>query len=304
MNRTIDYTVDEEFDGEKLKIYLRRKLNLSYRSLVILKHDPEGLKRNGEHIRTIDPVFAGDVITVTFPAEESVIPPTDGSSLNVVYEDDDILIVNKPAGLAVHPTHNHQGDTLANQAAAYFAGKNVIFRSVGRLDKCTSGLIVLALNRHAASFLPDRTQKEYLAIAGGVFRGTGTIDRNIYRPDPMKTLRAVSADNSRGERAVTHWEALADDGERTLLRVRLETGRTHQIRVHFAFLGAPLAGDAMYGSMDDAISRAALHCEKLTLTHPVTRDPLSFEAPLPEDMAALVQRMTFPLHSVPADPEE
>ena len=292
MNRSIDYVVDEEYDGEKLKIYLRRKLQLSYRSLVILKHDPEGLKRNGEHIRTIDPVRAGDVITVTFPEEDGGIVPTDGRLLDIVYEDADILIVNKPAGLAVHPTHNHQGDTLANQVAAYYAGKNVVFRAVGRLDKCTSGLIALALNRHAASFLPDKVQKEYLAVAGGVFEGEGTVDRNIYRPDPMKTLRAVSPDNSRGETAVTHWQALATDGRRTLVRVKLETGRTHQIRVHFASLGAPLAGDAMYGSEDTAIGRAALHCERMTLTHPVTWETLSFTAPLPEDMATLLSKMS------------
>ena len=287
MNRSIDYVVAPEHDGEKLKVWLRGALKLSYRSLVILKHDPEGLKRNGEHIRTIDPVRSGDVITVTFPEEDGGIVPTDGRLLDIVYEDDDILIVNKPAGLAVHPTHNHQGDTLANQVAAYYAGKNVVFRAVGRLDKCTSGLIVLALNRHAASFLPDRVQKEYLAIAGGEFHGSGTIDRNIYRPDPMKTLRAVSPDNSLGETAVTHWQALATDGQRTLLRVKLETGRTHQIRVHFASLGAPLAGDAMYGSTDTDIGRAALHCANMTLTHPITFETLTFSAPLPEDMRTL-----------------
>ena len=294
MKRTIDYTVDGTYDGEKLKIFLRRRLQLSYRSLVILKHDPEGLKRNGEPIRTIDPVHTGDVITVTFPEEDGGILPSDGSRLNVVYEDDDILIVNKPAGLAVHPTHNHQGDTLANQTASYFAGKNVVFRAVGRLDKCTSGLIVLALNRHAASFLPDRITKEYLAVAGGVFHRIGTIDKNIYRPDPMKTLRAVTDDTALGERAVTHWEALADDGRRTLLRVKLETGRTHQIRVHFASLGAPLAGDEMYGSTDTAIGRAALHCAKLTLTHPVSWEALTFTAPLPDDMLSLIRFMNVP----------
>ncbi|MBQ6065784.1 MAG: RluA family pseudouridine synthase [Clostridia bacterium] len=288
MSRSIDYVVDKEYDGEKLKIFLRRKLNLSYRSLVILKHAPEGLKRNGEHIRTIDPVHTGDVITVTFPAEENAIDPTDSTALDIVYEDDDILIVNKPAGLAVHPTHNHQGDTLANQTAAYYADKNIVFRSVGRLDKCTSGLIALAKNRHAASFLPDRIQKEYLAVVGGVFHGTGTIDRNIYRPDQMKTLRAVSMDNSLGETAVTHWEALGTDGKRTLMRIMLETGRTHQIRVHFASLGAPLAGDEMYGSTDTAISRAALHCAKLTLIHPITGEQLTFTTPLPDDMQKIV----------------
>ena len=292
MNRSFERVVGQESDGQKLKVWLRGTLQLSCRSLVILKNDPRGLLRNGQPVRTIDPVHAGDVITVTFPDENNGILPTDGTLLNVVYEDSDLLVVNKPAGLAVHPTHNHQGDTLANQAAAYYAGKNVVFRAVGRLDKCTSGLILLALNRHAASFLPDRVQKEYLAVAGGVFHGNGVIDRNIYRPDPMKTVRAVSRDNSRGETAVTHWEALAADGRRTLLRVKLETGRTHQIRVHFASLGAPLAGDAMYGSTDTAIGRAALHFERMTLTHPVTRESLSFTAPLPEDMATLTAGMS------------
>lgn len=292
MNRSIDYVVDEENDGKKLKIFLRRKLNLSYRSLVILKHDPEGLKRNGTHIRTIDPVRTGDVITVTFPDENGGITPTDGNRLDVVYEDNDILIVNKPANLAVHPTHNHQGDTLANQVAAYYEGKNLVFRSVGRLDKCTSGLIVLALNRHAASFLPDRIKKVYFAIVDGEFNGCGTINKNIYRPDPMKTLRAVTDDPNIGETAVTHWEALTTDGKRTLMRIHLETGRTHQIRVHFASLGAPLAGDEMYGSTDNDISRAALHCAKLTLIHPVTREQLTFTAPLPEDMQFIIRNIS------------
>ena len=293
MKRSIDYVIDEAYDGKKLKVWLRGRLKTSARSVNILKNDPEGLKRNGEHIRTIDLLRAGDIVTVTFPEEETAILPTDCADLSVVYEDADILIVNKPAGLAVHPTHNHQGDTLANQVAAYYAGKNVVFRAVGRLDKCTSGLMVLALNRHAASVLPDRVQKEYLAVAGGEFHGSGTVDRNIFRPDPMKTLRAVSPDNSEGERAVTHWEALATDGRRTLLRINLETGRTHQIRVHFASLGAPLAGDAMYGSTDTAMDRAALHCAKLTLTHPVTWEPLTFTAPLPEDMRNLCKNSGF-----------
>lgn len=298
MKRSIDYVIDEAYDGKKLKVWLRGRLKTSARSVNILKNDPEGLKRNGEHIRTVDLLRAGDVVTVTFPEEDSAILPTDCADLTIVYEDADLLIVNKPAGLAVHPTHNHQGDTLANQVASYYAGKNVVFRAVGRLDKCTSGLMVLALNRHAASVLPNRVRKEYLAVAGGEFHGSGTVDRNIYRPDPMKTLRAVSEDNSRGERAVTHWEALATDGQRTLLRIHLETGRTHQIRVHFASLGAPLAGDAMYGSQDTSIERAALHCARLTLTHPVTWQTLCFSAPLPEDMATILREMSVDLKGI------
>ena len=288
MSRSMEFIVDEKYDGKMLKVYLRGRLKMSARSVNTLKNCPGGFLLNGEHIRTVDPVRTGDVLCVTFPEEKNEIPCSDCSDLNIVYEDDDILVINKPAGLAVHPTHNHQGDTLANKIAAYYEGKNIVFRAIGRLDKCTSGLMVIALNRHAASVLSDRIEKEYMAIAGGVFTGSGTVDKNIYRPDPMKTLRAVSEDNSLGEHAVTHWQAVADDGSRTLLKIRLETGRTHQIRVHFAYLGAPLAGDEMYGSVDRSIPRAALHCARVELTHPVTWNKMEFEDPLPDDMAEIV----------------
>ena len=290
MGREMVYIVPPEYGGKKLIAFLRGYVGISARNAPKLKADPEGLKRNGAHIRTIDRVNAGDEIRIRMPEEASVIVPTAPKDLDIVYEDEDVLIVNKPGTLAIHPTHNHQGDTLANQVAGYLAvqGKQGVFRAVGRLDKTTSGLVVCALNKHAAFRLAGNYEKEYLALAGGAFTGKGTIDKPIYRPDPNKTLRAAG---ETGERAVTHWESIGTNGEFSLLRVRLETGRTHQIRVHFMSLGAPLLGDEMYGGDTSLISRAALHCETVTLTHPVTGERLRFSAPPPEDMQKLISML-------------
>lgn len=288
--RILQYVIPPEYDGKKLLSFLRGGLGMSARTVTKLRHDPAGLTRNGAPIRTVDPVSAGDALTVRLRESGAPQTATSAESLRVTYADDDILVVDKPAGLAVHPTHNHQGDTLANQVAAYLreTGKEAAFRAVGRLDKSTSGLVLCALNRHAAALLPERYRKTYYALAEGEFTGCGTVDAPIYRPDPGKTLRAAG---TAGEPAVTHWESLCAGQGMTFLRLRLETGRTHQIRVHMAHIGHPLAGDAMYGGKTERIARAALHCGELTLTHPITGAPMAFTAPLPADMRSLLDTM-------------
>lgn len=288
MGRRLDFVIPEHYDGRKVIHFLRGEAGLSSRLTISLKYRPDGILLNGEHIRTIDKLKTGDVLTVNLPEEESTVSAVPVVQLDIVYEDADILVVNKPAGLAMHPTHNHQDDSLANCVA--FHRPDAVFRAVGRLDKCTSGLVLCAMNQMSAAALSGNYEKQYLAIAGGVYEGTGTINKPIYRPDPMKTLRAVG---ETGEYAVTHWQALATDGNCSLLRVRLETGRTHQIRVHFASLGTPLIGDDMYGSTVNPPDRAALHCETLTFTHPVAKEKMSFSALLPEDMQTVVDKMIF-----------
>lgn len=266
-------------------------MKMSSTSVRKLKHSENGLELNGGHIRTVDLLYSGDVLTINMPEEKSEIPATHFDDLVIVYEDEDILVINKPPFLAMHPTHNHQGDTLANEVAAYMLskGKEIVFRAVGRLDKCTSGLVVCALNRHASSFLAGNTNKEYLAFVEGEYKSGGTVDRPIIRPDPGKTLRAVGEG---GERAVTRYEpVLCADGI-SLLRITLETGRTHQIRVHFSSLGTPLCGDEMYGGHRDIIGRAALHCAKMSFVHPVTKEKMTFEAPLYEDMQKIYDSIT------------
>ena len=293
LSRHLEYIIPESYDGKKVIHFLRGEKKFSCRLVASLKQTPDGIELNGEHIRTIDRIKTGDILSVNIPDDDNRIEPVN-YPLDIVYEDEDIMVINKPAGLAVHPTHNHQGDTLANAVSAYLMnkGNNVSFRAVGRLDKQTSGLVLLAMNKYSAAYLPDRYEKEYFAIVKGFYDSPGTVNKKIYRPDPMKSLR--SASNEIGDEAVTHYTPVSSDGKRTLMRITLETGRTHQIRVHFSSIGSPLAGDDMYLSTDSSIKRAALHCGKLTLIHPVTNEEMTFTAPLPEDMNAVLNNHDSP----------
>ena len=249
MGRLISYTVDEEYNGENVYKFLREKAKISYRLLKSLKQIPKGIMLNGEHIRTVDIIHTGDILSVDIPCPESEIEPVE-MPLDVLYEDNDLLIINKDPFIACHPTHNHQGDTLANAVAFYLKekNKNSVFRAVGRLDKGTSGIVICALNKHCAAMIPGNVEKEYLAIIGGAPEKEGTIDAPIYRPDPMKTIRAVGEG---GDYAVTHWTVIKQNEKTALARINLETGRTHQIRVHFAHIGMPLVGDSLYGTDPD-----------------------------------------------------
>lgn len=266
-----------------------KHLGFSHRLITKLKQTPDGILLNGEHIRTIDPMSEGDILEINLPTDkkESISIPVE-MPLDIIYEDDDILVLNKPAMLAVHESHNHLGDTLSNAVAFHLKkeGKPSVFRAVGRLDKGTSGLMVCALNRYAASRLSGKIKKQYLAIATGIYEGEGTIDAPIYRPDPILTVRTV---DERGEKAITHWQALKNDGENTLLRVKLETGRTHQIRVHFASLGTPLVGDTMYGTPDGRICHQALHCCECRFIHPVKNEEMHFFCDMPDDMKSIIE---------------
>ncbi len=290
MGRKIEFCIPKNYDGQKVGTFLRREKQVSARLLHSLKMTENGILCNGQHIRSIDFVHEGDLLSIELPEEpeENTALPL-ALPLSVLYEDEDILVINKPGNIAMHETHNHQGDALSNAVAYYLKqkGKPSVFRSVGRLDKGTSGVVVCALHQYAASVLSGQIQKEYMAVVPGIFEGTGTIDRPIYRPDPNKTLRAAG---DHGENAVTHWTALSTTAEgNSLLHIRLETGRTHQIRVHFQSLGAPLLGDDMYGaSFDSRIHRQALHCAVCRLRHPVTGETKVFTAPLPSDIKSLL----------------
>ncbi len=280
--RKIDYTVGADFDGRKIKSFLRGGAGISYRLMKSLKAYDDGILLNGEHARVIDTVKAGDIITVNIPDKMSDIEPKD-IPLDIIYEDDDFVVINKSPFLAMHPTHNHQGDTLANALCFHLQKENkpTVFRAVGRLDKGTSGIVVCALNPHAAAMIPKSAKKEYLALVCGKTDMSGTIDVPIYRPDPMKTIRKAG---EHGDRAVTHYEKIKSSDKFSLLKIRLEMGRTHQIRVHFSHIGMPLVGDSLYGSDDYGIGHQLLHCGKVEFTHPVTGEKMLFEAPMPPDM--------------------
>ncbi len=280
MPRNIDYTVPAEYEGRKVVHFLRGYCGYSARLMRKVKF---ALKLNGVQSRTIDRLKCGDILSVEIP-DDDVLPEALNAEIDIIYEDDDILVVNKSPFMAMHPTHNHQGDTLANAVAAHLAnkGKNAAFRAVGRLDKGTSGIVVCALNPLSACKLAGKIKKEYYALVKGNLIGEGRVDVPIYRPDPMKTLRACSYEFG-VEPAVTNWSVVKRFNGATLLRLRLETGRTHQIRVHMAYGGNVLAGDNMYGDFMPEIGHQLLHCGKSEFEHPVTGEILEFEAEVPED---------------------
>lgn len=289
--RRIDFTIEEKYDGKRVVDFLKGKAKASARLITKLKHDDDGIMLNGVHTRTIDLLKTGDILTITLPVDKeeqtSAVEPLP-YPLKIFYEDEDLLIVDKPAGLPLHPSHNHQGDTLANAVAYHLQGqgKSSIFRSIGRLDRGTSGIVICGLNRFVTGILNGNIYKEYMAVCDGIYEGEGIIDRPIYRPDPIKTYRTV---DDRGEFAITEWKAISHFDNKTLLRIHLQTGRTHQIRVHFASLGTPLVGDTMYGTPREDISRQALHCCYCKFIHPVTNEIIEIESPLPEDIAKFVK---------------
>ncbi len=288
MPRNIDYTVTAEYDGRKVIHFLRGYCGFSSRLMRKVKY---ALMLNGETTRTIDRIKCGDTVSVCIP-DDDALPEITEAEIDIVYEDEDILVINKSPFMAMHPTHNHQGDTLANAVTAYLTkkGKSVAFRAVGRLDKGTSGLVVCAINPLSACKLSGKIEKEYAALVRGELTGEGRVDVPIYRPDPMKTLRACSYELG-VEDAVTNWYAEKNFDGATLLRLKLETGRTHQIRVHMAFTGHPLAGDTMYGDFMPHIGHQLLHCRRCFFEHPVTGEKMEFEAEFPEDFGNALKNL-------------
>ena len=288
LDRYIKYKIEDNYDGKKVESFMRNEMKASARLIRGLKHLPDGITINGKHARTIDILHSGDILGFHISEKDDFeFAEPVKMSLGILYEDDDLLIVNKPAGLPNHPSHNHQGDTLANAVSYHLRekGKTGTFRSVGRLDRGTSGIVVCALNRFSAAKLSGKIYKEYLAICDGIYEGEGVIDKPIFRPDPIITKRIV---DDRGERAVTEWRALENKNGRTLLKIHLITGRTHQIRVHFASMGTPLTGDSMYGEKSNEISHQALHCTYIRFNHPVTGEEIEIECPMPQDMETLI----------------
>ncbi len=285
--RIVEYRA--EHDGVLVGRLLRRE-GISHRLLVELKKDPEGITVAGQPVRSIDRLHAGDVVRVQVrETDRSDIIPQPGLPLDLAYEDEDLFVVRKPAGMAVHPSPQNRENTVANALAARYEqrGEPFAFRAIGRLDKNTSGLLVLAKNALSACLLTAAAQQkrmfhEYLAVCTGELPPEGTIDAPIGRVDGSVIARQVRPD---GERAVTHYTRLAYANGYSLARIRLETGRTHQIRVHMQYIGHPLPGDFLYGpDIEAPIDRHALHAALLTLPQPITGERLYFSDPLPEDM--------------------
>ncbi len=282
--RKLEYIIPEEYGERPLLHFLKGEIKLSTYIIRHLRNTPGTVFINGVHHRVIDNVKAGDKLVLNIP-EKTTPPPLWDKEIDIIYEDEDILIVNKPSGISSHPTHNHPNFTLCNAVANYLIKTNnepAAGRAVGRLDKVTSGVMVFAKNSIAASRLNGNMDKTYNAIVWGFPAETGTINAPIYRPDMGLTLRCV---DERGDEAITHYKVIKQYTDKAFVQVKTETGRTHQIRVHFNHIGHPLVGDELYKSpVTENLDHAALHCKSITITHPITNEIMTFEADLPEDM--------------------
>ena len=293
--RILTYTVTPEEDGRMVKGILRGSLQLSYTLLKSLKWRENAILLNGQsvHVNTI--VHAGDTVSVVLsertPREDLYC--ANAAKPDIVYEDDDLLVLNKPAGVAMHPK---SGDASAPSLAAMltnYLGEGSVPHFVSRLDKGTSGLLIAAKSGYVHDRLrralhSSDLRREYRAVAvGRVEPPYGVIDAPIGRAEGSIIRRCVRAD---GLPSVTVYETLQVNDRFTLLRLRPQTGRTHQLRVHMAYLGHPLAGDWLYGTEDKTlIARPALHSYELWFTQPVTGQELHFTAPIPQDMQRLME---------------
>ena len=236
----------------------------------------------------------GDIIKVdlNYEEENDNIVPTK-MELNILYEDDGLLILNKPAGIAVHPSILHFDNSLSNGVKFYFdkLGLKKKIRIVNRLDRNTSGIVILAKNEYIQECLikqmkTNEFKKEYLAIAKGILESkSGTLNFPIARKEGSIIERTVSSD---GDSAITHYDVVKEFNNLSLVHIVLETGRTHQIRVHFSHIGHPILGDTLYGSPSELINRQALHSYKLTFIHPVTKKELILESSLPNDIKNII----------------
>ena len=293
--RILTYTVTPEEDGRMVKGILRGSLQLSYTLLKSLKWRENAILLNGQsvHVNTI--VHAGDTVSVVLsertPREDLYC--ANAAKPDIVYEDDDLLVLNKPAGVAMHPK---SGDASAPSLAAMltnYLGEGSVPHFVSRLDKGTSGLLIAAKSGYVHDRLrralhSSDLRREYRAVAvGRVEPPYGVIDAPIGRAEGSIIRRCVRAD---GLPSLTEYETLQVSGRFTLLRLRPQTGRTHQLRVHMAYLGHPLAGDWLYGTEDKTlIARPALHSYELWFTQPVTGQELHFTVPIPQGMQRLME---------------
>ena len=289
MPEQLKFSVEEKHDNMQAKRYLKQVHGLSTRLITRLKNTPDGILMDGKLLRAVDFVKAGAVITVNLPDEQSEYIEPIAGKLDILYEDSFILAVNKPPFMPVHPVKQHQTDTLAN-VVVYYArqrGESYVFRAHNRLDRDTSGIVLIAKDKFTINKLKNGVKKTYTALVHGKIDHGGTIAKPIGLLDDSKMVRHVL---SEGTPAITHYAPIAFNEQATLLKLQLETGKTHQIRCHMSSMGHPLVGDDLYGGKREFINRQALHCGTVEFTHPVTSEIITVTAPLPNDIENAVKQ--------------
>ena len=293
MKRIFTYKIPAEFDQETLLSFLKYK---QYSSQIIthLKRTENGILLNNVWGRVRDILHTNDVLTITLielETSDNIVPTP--LPLDIVYEDEDFMIINKSADTPIHPSQGNYDNTLANAVAYYYQQKKEPFtyRCINRLDRDTTGLLILAKHMYSASLLSNMVQnreihREYLAIATGCVPETGMIEAPIGRVDGSTIERHVDWEN--GDYACTHFKRIAYNNGYSLVSLKLATGRTHQIRVHMKHIGHPLPGDFLYHPDYSVIRRQALHSHRLQFVHPITNEQMEFTAELPADMKQIL----------------
>ncbi|MDR1135123.1 MAG: RluA family pseudouridine synthase [Clostridiales Family XIII bacterium] len=299
----LEYRITKEDEGHNIRQILKTRLFISVRLMKKIKYGDGTLTLNGEKVKTNERALAGDILAVRFPGESSCFEPED-IALDIIFEDEDLLIVNKQAGLVVHPTKGHASGTLANGVMKHMLDAEHAYkiRFINRLDMDTTGVLVVGKNAYSQEdFIRQAAAggvtKRYTAISTGIIGDdAGRIDLPIAKAVEDQVKRAVRED---GFPSATRFRVLdrfgGEGGEGagfTLLELELDTGRTHQIRVHLSHIGHPVVGDVLYGeAAPDLIGRQALHARELAFRHPRTKESLRFFADLPDDMTELLFKL-------------
>ena len=300
--RKIQYTIESSADGLTVQEFLKRE-RFSAHTIKLLKNNPYGILIKNKRVTVLKRLKTGNVLTLNIKdscaaLENTNIIPKE-IPLKIIYEDKDIIIVDKPSNMPSHPSKNNHDNTLSNALSYYFnkSGKPCVIRVITRLDKDTSGLILVAKNAHACSILSDdvrygKIDKQYLAVVlGRPEPSAGLLDLPIARVGDSIIKRQV--DYQRGVKALTDYAVQKSGCGLSLVKLKLLTGRTHQIRVHMSHIGCPVAGDWLYNNCVDesGIKRQALHCYSISFYHPITKEKLCFTSKVPDDMQALINKI-------------
>lgn len=313
MKRILTYKIGSNSDGWTILRFLREK-HFSNSVITQLKKTKNGICIDGQWEYANHILRPGEILTILLTEPEENIhlipekkcigdfaakeghPDLIAPSFSVIYEDEDMLVVNKPAGMPIHPSMGHHEDTLAHAIMKYAAGRreSYPYRCINRLDRDTSGLTIIAKNAYSSCILYEQMRERqikriYYAIVEGLTKETGTINAPIGRKKDTVIERTV--DFISGQPAITHFTTIAQNHELSFLKLCLETGRTHQIRVHMSYIGHPLIGDFLYHPQDTHMDRQALHAGELTCLHPISKKELYLKAPLPDDMLQVLQNM-------------
>lgn len=294
----INWVIKDDQAGKLIREFLKEK-EISKTALTDIKFKGGSILINNEDVNVRYILKAGDSLTVIFPAEN----PSGGVtgeqiSLDILFEDEYFLVINKPAGMSTIPSREHPNGSLANALVGYYQEIRLEATAhiVTRLDRDTSGIVLIAKHRHVHHLMSKQQQsggvtRTYEALAGGAFSvDSGTVTQPIGRKEDSIIEREVRPD---GQYACTHFKVFKRHNGFTSIELRLETGRTHQIRVHMAFLGHPLLGDDLYGGDTTLIDRQALHCKQIKFFHPFTREIKTYSAPLPNDILNILEADTY-----------